>query len=694
MKKTQKKDEAFFPYGTQYYRAPTPLPEEWEGDLKAVAKAGYTHVQFRPQWRWHERIRGRTTWDDIDMLFDIAEKNGLRVILKPMLETAPDWVFNELGGVRVGFHGVTLDPVAPASSYVGGWLPCFDNPNVIEAASGFVRLLVRRFHRHSALWFYNAWNEPVSRPLGQCQCIHSINSYRKWLQQSYGTIDDINNCLGKAWTSYETILPPVSSNDYLEVFLWRKWAAWAVAQQIRFVVDAIRSVDKHAFIITHGGGASVMQDPAWAASDDVLNASMTDRYGISFPLSLQPQSPLEHAQADYQSDWLRRVDNHYWCYEFYPNRACWCRPPEPHTLRRHIWMAIAGGCAGFTFWQYRSERFGVESNGYGLREIDGSQTERGKIADDIAGLMQKFGSRINGTKRPVSQVALLYSRDSDLLMRIQHMKQGLFNLASESGDDGYAYKRALKSAHLLYMGNGHTVDWVIPGDDISQYAVVHVTAAEMIDENTAEWLKCYVKNGGRLVVEFPFACRDEKTWVTGKRPAHELEFLLGCREISRVVIPENEVQIAEFSCKIKIPARGWKIELQPTEGKCLAQWQDKGIAAVRHQHGSGVVYSLGANVSLTFTDTWDDPCFSIYSWILKDTGIKPFYFVDRGVWIRRRKSKDREIWFVFNLSNVTKEISLPVKPADVFDMGKAKFKSSRILLDAGGFFVAEFPVAS
>ena len=49
---------AFYPYGTQYHRAPTPLPEEWDGDLRELAATGYTHVQFRPQWRCHERIRG------------------------------------------------------------------------------------------------------------------------------------------------------------------------------------------------------------------------------------------------------------------------------------------------------------------------------------------------------------------------------------------------------------------------------------------------------------------------------------------------------------------------------------------------------------------------------------------------------------------------------------------------------------
>ncbi len=41
----------FFPYGCQYHRAPTPPSGEWEGDLAEIARAGYTHVQIRPQWR-------------------------------------------------------------------------------------------------------------------------------------------------------------------------------------------------------------------------------------------------------------------------------------------------------------------------------------------------------------------------------------------------------------------------------------------------------------------------------------------------------------------------------------------------------------------------------------------------------------------------------------------------------------------
>ena len=123
----------FFPYGTQYYRAPTPLPGEWARDLKEIARAGYTHVQFRPQWRVHERVFDRFVWDDLDRLMDLAQAVGLRAVVKPMAECAPDWVYTELHGERIGFSGIPIPPIAHGAFYEGGWLPCFDNPDVAEA---------------------------------------------------------------------------------------------------------------------------------------------------------------------------------------------------------------------------------------------------------------------------------------------------------------------------------------------------------------------------------------------------------------------------------------------------------------------------------------------------------------------------------------------------------------------------------
>ncbi len=509
-----------YPYGTEYYRAPTPRPEEWAGDLAELGRLGYTHVQFHTQWIWHERLRGQFVWDDLDQLFDLSHQNGLKVILKPMLECAPDWVYNELEGHRVDLQGNHIGPWAHGCAYVGGWLPCFDNPAVAEAGANWTRALVNRYANHPAMWIYNAWNEPRSRPLGQCACRHSQELYREWLRQRFVTIEALNDFYGKAWQSFETITPPTAPWDYAQMHLWRTWATDRVAAHVRLVYDAIKTADPKAFVMTHVGMCSVFQDAACDASDDLLNAAQVDRYGTSFPVSLAPASPSGFACADLVSDWLRRVDPHYWCQEIYANHGEWSRPPVPAAMRRMLWQAVAGGAIGITFWQWRSERAGNETNGYGVRNVDGSQTERGEVVDSVAAILRDRGEALIGTERPQSPIALLYNRPSDLLSRVLTLRltdvQQSGNL--EAGSVDYPYKRALHAAHALWHALGYTVEFVVPGDDLSGVKLLHVTCDELINAETADWLRAFVQGGGKLLVEFPFASRDENTWVAPNAP--------------------------------------------------------------------------------------------------------------------------------------------------------------------------------
>ncbi len=680
--------DCFFPYGTQYHRAPTPEPGEWAEDLREIARVGFTHIQLRPQWRWHERVRDQRTWDDLDTLFDLAASHHLRVVLKPMLETAPDWVFTELQGTRIGFHNIPISPIAHGAYYVGGWWPCFDNPRVVAAASDFVRALVARYRQHPALWCYNAWNEPVSRPLGQCQCPYSITSYRDWLQHQFGTIEQLNAALGKAWTSYETLMPPSAASDYAEMFLWRQWAGYAVAQQVRFVEQAIRAVDTDAHIMMHVSGSLVTQDPACEVSDDFQNVEHTDRYGTSFWVPMHPVTPTEHAAPEYQSSWMRRIDPAYWCHEFYPNHGNWCRPPEPRTLQRLIWLAIAGGADGLTFWQYRSERVGSETNGYGLRNIDGTPTERSRVVDGIAATLQQYGHRLRGTRRVPAQVALLYSRESDLLSRIEMMPTGIHDVSRETANARHPYKRAIRAAHALYLHLGHAPDWVVPGDDLGRFALVHVTAAEMINQDMAMWLHNYVHQGGTLVIEYPFACRDERTWVSPERPCHQLHTLTGCREGERLVAHNEDV--ATFASNLQLRAGEWCTELIAHGGQVIARWQDGAVAGVRYSYGEGTVITLGLNAALAYQDAWDDPSRALYAWLLGEAQVvtPPW---GEGVTVLRRQGDAYEVWCVMNFRHASQSVVLPTAPTAAWSQIGCCVDQQCITMEPGAVLVMEMP---
>ena len=612
----------FFPFGTQYHRAPTPLESEWAEDMAEIASVGYTHIQLRPQWRCHERLRGKYDFSEIDRLLDEAQRNGLRVIVKPQLENAPDWVFTELEGSRVGFNGQPLSPIAHAAFYVGGWWPCFDNPAVAKAAGDFTEELARHVKDHPALWFFNAWNEPRSRPLGQCQCKHSIQSYRDYLKKRFGTIENLNAAYGKAWTSFETVFPPHSHSDYVEMFLWRRWAGEAVAAQVEISASAIRRGAPGKSVMCHVGQSSYNQDPACDTSNDFLNSKKVDWYGCSFPIELLPKTEIEYHQPFAQSAWLRRVDSNYWCQEFYTNYSCYLPEADPEYVEQAIWMALASGCRGMTFWQYRSERFGEESNGWGMRNMDGSPTPRSKRCDRVAGEMKKWGSDFAKSDPVPRQAAVMFDMANDLLMRIQAMRGPLAGVASIPENCNYSYKFTARGESFTLRKAGIPSDFVTPGQDLSQYRLVVAGAWEMVPEDTVEELKKFVANGGTLLIEYPFACRDEKTWCALKCPASGLDELTGCVETHRVVLPQISGDtglgvMLPGNCEVNRESKPHgelrkiiydddssdivtfcKVELAPTTGTVLARWENGAAAAVQNHYGKGTVLTCGGNLAM------------------------------------------------------------------------------------------------
>ncbi len=679
---------SFFPCGVHYHRAPTPLPSEWAGDMAELARCGYTHLQFRPQWRWHERVRGQCTWDDLDRLFDLAAMHGLRVVLKPMLETAPDWVFSELGGTRIGYHGVPISPFAHGAYYVGGWWPCFDNPGVAAAAGQFVREMVARYRGHEALWFYDAWNEPRVRPSGACHCEHSVVSYRQWLRQRFGTIENLNGQFGKAWTSFDSIVPPHAADDYVEMFLWKQWTGSSVAGQVSLVAQAIREQHPDAFVMMHVGSSMIVQDAVGDVSNDFLNRACVDRYGTSYGLTLHPSHPLDYTDADLQSDWVRRIDDSYWCHEFYTNGHHWSIPPRPDHLRRMVWLAIAGGASGLTHWQYRSERLGNEVNGAGMREIDGSPTERSIICDGVTDVLRRHGRALVGARRVRSDVAMLYSHESDLILRIQRMNDWWTGLASEPYERGL-YKDAIQTAHGLYAHMGLTTDWVVSGDDVSKYKLLHVTAAEMIDAATADWLRAYVRGGGTLIVEFPFACRDDNTWVSLRRPNRGLEDLLGCREAVRLQLEADVPWPAKTDSGLEIAPRHWWIALTPTSGSVTARWPDGQAAAVVNSFGAGRVISLGISISWACRRNWTAEKARAMREFAAMSGIT--MPPENPLWIRRRRGPQGEVWFIFNVHAEAVSTRLPASPTCIWDGDPAWLADKTLTLPPHATWMAQMP---
>ena len=75
--------------GVQYYRAPFPEQKYWEDDFKKIRDSGLNTVQLWVLWAWVEAVPGRFEFGDYDRLMELADKNGLGVILSTIAEIQP-----------------------------------------------------------------------------------------------------------------------------------------------------------------------------------------------------------------------------------------------------------------------------------------------------------------------------------------------------------------------------------------------------------------------------------------------------------------------------------------------------------------------------------------------------------------------------------------------------------------------------
>lgn len=499
-------------YSVEYYRPPTPGPLEWKEDLRNIKELGFNMIQLRVQWGWHERKKEQYYVDDLITLFELTRKFGLMVQFKFLMENAPSWLFKEYDCERIGLRGERIRAGAHGAFYVGGWMPCFDNPDVIREGSRFIKDMVNLFKDQNNLLVWNAWNEPRNRPFGECCCTNSVEKYRNWLKQNYKSVDELNEIHGKCWGNFDEINPPGMIEDYCEMFLWKKWCLKNVADRVKWVYDCIKENDSSRNVLTHAGCCTMVHDVLTDGCYDTLNANQVDFYGSSLP--------VDGNGDDYRigliCDWIRNKSKNkfFWINEIYANTLQpWGLNDKGTDIEYRIKQCYKHGARGIQIWQYKSERLGNESNIAGLTEIDGTFNDRTYGAKRAIDYIREQELKYRD-KTIVSDIAIYYSLDSDLISRIEETR--INNYADVPGIT-YTYNKELNALYeKLWSLNITPID-IIDKEDLehcNKYKIIIIPTPNILQKYEISKLEEYVKNGGSIISEYGFGLRDENTWVS------------------------------------------------------------------------------------------------------------------------------------------------------------------------------------
>jgi beta-galactosidase len=534
--------EPFVPIGVWYgggtVRAPMvvrdPAPERaaWQRDLATIRSLGFNSVKTWVDWASAEPARGQYRLDALDQLLSLAGEAGLKVIVQIYTDAAPDWLgrrypdssFVSDQGVRIG------------SQASPGY--CLDHAGVRADMVAFIGAVSAAAARHQSFYAMDVWSEPhlvnwvwFNTPVEFCYCPHTQARFREWLKTRYRTLDTLNSAWYRTFASWDDAEAPrygtiLSYSDFID---WKTFVAVKLQDDLKLKADASAPRGPRP-VSSHSDAPSVMLSPlsGFGNPDDWWMTQAVDHYGTSiYPKHAAAAAPWPPVRLTSALDGIRSAarDKGWWMGELQAGQgATGVRVAAPVTgadLRLWGWAAISRGARAISYYAWYPMSSGYESNGYGMIELDGTVTERAKIAGEFAGVIARNAALFAPMRPRPSRVAILYNR-------LAYMAGG------NTVAPGTIVRNSMLGIYRALFEQNIQADFIHP-DEIaagaaSRYDVVYLSYPVMLQQAVADALKAYVHGGGTLISEARPAWNNERGSANIRIPGGGLDEVFGARE--------------------------------------------------------------------------------------------------------------------------------------------------------------------
>lgn len=457
-------------------------PEEIDHDIAIMKRAGFNVVRMGDlSWDSFEPQRGKFTFALFDQVMDKMHAAGIRVILDIPGTPAPIWLHRAYPGVDIVAQNGTRLP--PAERYMDD----ISDPNYVREVGIMADALTRHYAHQPAVIAVGYDNE-----IGNGYMSYSAADrlrFIAWLRKKYGTIEALN----KAWAtqrwsrrlnSFEDVdLPladgPGPSERFLD--LHRFWSDVAIARLRE--LDAIRQRN-----MPNMPAISNLWDTAPRRGFDYL---ATYKSYVSYGAEgFYPGDPISGALGALMTK--GDLPTPIWFNEFTAGGGGFYGTPG--RSRMYAYLGLMMGAQGFLAWTFNSHLGGEEQALFGLLDHDGTPSwkvdEFARIAAEFKKLQQYGFPRYTHP-----QVAIAYSFDSF----VDSHPNGPSNTTLQYFKPSYT-EQVQGAFEPLFRANIDTAIINIGHDSLAPYKLVVVPADYVMDEDSANALRAYVKNGGTVLM--------------------------------------------------------------------------------------------------------------------------------------------------------------------------------------------------
>lgn len=474
-------------YGGDYN--PEQWPEQvWAEDVALMRQAGVNLVNVGIfSWALLEPRPGVYEFGWLDRLFDLLAGAGIAVGLATPTAAPPPWFSRAYPeSLPVTREGRRLGTGSRQAI-------CPSSPAFAQASSRIAGKLAERYGDRANLALWHVFNEYMA-PTGECYCDESVRDFRRWLQNRYSSLEQLNRAWGTTFWSqiygdWEEIDAPRTAPSVVnpaQRLDFARFTSDAWLECYRRERDAIREYCPDVPITTNFQDTRCkgLNQWVWAAEVDVVSnghylvAEAADNHiGLSMAADLargvaggSPWLLLEHSTS--AVNWQDR------------NIA-----KRPGEMARNSLAHFARGADAILFFQWRASRFGQEKFHSAMVPHGGTDTRVWREVVDLGATLAALGEA-RGTQ-VVADAAVVWDWESWWALELDWRPS-----------DDVRYVDQVRRWYEQLWRSHLTVDFVPPEAELERYPLVVVPSLYLTTEAAAKNLRGYVEAGGTLVVSF------------------------------------------------------------------------------------------------------------------------------------------------------------------------------------------------
>ena len=571
---------------------PEQWPEPiWDEDVRLMREAR-VNVATLPVFGWValQPAEDRFTFDWLDRVLDKLSSSGIRACLATPTAAMPAWMAQK--------YPDALRTDADGHKYHHGNRQnhCPNSPNLRRLSANIAQKMAERYGQHPALLLWHVSNEYARH----CYCDLCAAAFRTWLQQRYGSLDELNRrwytaFWGHTFTDWSQVEPPYKYGELSMQALrvdYDRFQNDSILALYRLEADALRAVTPDVPITTNlMGSFKPLNYHTWAPHMDVVS---WDNY---------PRRRAAAADIAFQHSIMRglKPDRTWLLMEQTPSQQNWqqynsLKPPG--VMRLWSLQAVAHGSDAVMYFQWRRSRGATEKFHGAVVEHEG--TSKPRVFQEVAALgreLESLGQRTLGGLVQ-ADVAILFDWEN------------WWALEYSSGPSvDLKYQPQVAAFFAALHAQNITADVVSPDADLSKYKLVIAPVLYMVRPGVADRLKAYTKAGGTFVTTFFSGIVDENDLAfLGGYPgplrdlvgvwAEEIDVLAPTPEESNRVVFTKPFGHArgEYRCNLLCD----RIHPDPVSGgegaEVLATYADDFYAGepalTRNRYGQGHAYYL------------------------------------------------------------------------------------------------------